>query len=76
MFPPHSPVANVYGNCGDSRSEDPDMADKVTGKKLKQELDAPSILYHARDEYDQITNIPEEQWAAITSDSHLYADEA
>lgn len=52
------------------------MADKVTGKKLKQELDTLSILDHARDEYYQVTKIPEEQWAAITSDGHPYADEA
>ena len=73
MFHPHSPVANVYGNSGDRRSEDQDMAHKVTLKELKQELDAQPI---GRDEYDQVTNIPEEQWAAITSDRHPYADEA
>ena len=76
MFHPHSPVANVYGNSGDRRSEDQGMAHKVTGKELKQELDAHSIPDHVRDEYHQVTNIPEEQWAAITSDGHPYADEA
>jgi hypothetical protein len=76
MFPPHSSVANVYGNSRGNRAEKMDMADKVTGKKLKQEFDTLSILNHARDEYDQVTNIPEEQWVAIISDGHPYADEA
>jgi len=75
MFHPHSAVANVCGNCGNNHCEVSDRALKVT-RILKQDIDAPGKRDPGRDDYDQVTNIPEEQGAAITSDGHQYADKA
>jgi hypothetical protein len=54
------PHSSVANVCGNS------------GGNRSEKPDRPYKRY----EYYQVNNIPEEQWAAITSDSHLYADEA
>jgi len=71
---PNSPVANVYGNSGDRRSERQNMV-TVIGIS-KEEFDAHFRQGRNWVEYNHVTNIPEEKRAAITSDGHPYPDEA